>query len=117
PVNSQDYSGTTSSSFMADIFNKYPETDILVDGHTDGKGAEDYNQRLSEQRAASVADYLAGRGISRGRMVTVGHGEMKPVDTNETEAGRAANRRVEVAITANEQLQEKAENEELVVPE
>ncbi|MTB53402.1 OmpA family protein [Lewinella sp. W8] len=102
---------------MAEIFQRYPETDILVDGHTDSKGAEDYNQRLSEQRAAAVSDYLVVQGITRSRIQTVGHGEMQPVATNETEAGRAQNRRVEIAITANEELQEKAENGTLTVPE
>ncbi len=102
---------------MADIFNKYPETDITVDGHTDSVGSETSNQRLSEQRAASVADYLADLGVSRTRMVTVGHGETMPVTSNDTMEGKQANRRVEVAITANEQLQQKAQEGTLTVPE
>jgi outer membrane protein OmpA-like peptidoglycan-associated protein len=102
---------------MANIFKKYPETDIKIDGHTDSKGTEEYNQNLSEQRAAAVADYLASKRISRTRMNTTGYGEMKPVASNETDAGRTANRRVEVAITANEQLQQKANDGSLVVPE
>ncbi len=102
---------------MADIFNKYPETDITVDGHTDSVGSETSNQKLSEQRAASVSDYLAELGVSRDRMITVGHGETQPVATNDTEEGKQANRRVEVAITANEQLQQKAQDGTLTVPE
>ncbi len=102
---------------MAEVFNKYPETDIMIDGHTDSVGSDRTNQRLSEQRAASVADYLADAGINRLRMQTVGHGETMPVATNDTDAGRAANRRVEVAVTANEELQEKAQEGTLTVPE
>lgn len=102
---------------MAKVFEKYPETDIMVDGHTDNVGSDRFNQKLSEQRAASVADYLADIGIDRTRMVTVGHGEDRPVATNETDEGRQANRRVEVAISANEDLQEKAEAGTLSVPE
>ena len=102
---------------MADVFKKYPETDIMIDGHTDSVGSDATNQRLSEQRAASVADYLAQTGIDRLRMQTVGHGETLPVATNDTDEGRAANRRVEVGITANEQLQEKAQDGTLTIPE
>jgi outer membrane protein OmpA-like peptidoglycan-associated protein len=97
-------------SEMADILNKYPDTDITIEGHTDSKGTEAYNQTLSERRAAAVADYLSARGVSRSRMTTNGYGEMRPVATNETDAGRAQNRRVEVAIVANEALQQDAED-------
>ena len=97
-------------SEMADILNKYPDTDITVDGHTDSVGSEEYNQQLSERRANSVADYLAAQGVSRSRITTHGYGETRPVATNETDAGRAQNRRVEVAIVANEELQEDAKD-------
>ncbi len=97
-------------SDMANILNKYPETDITIEGHTDSKGTEAYNQTLSERRAAAVADYLSARGVSRSRMTTNGYGEMRPIATNETDAGRAQNRRVEVAIVANENLQEDAQD-------
>ncbi len=96
---------------MANVFVKYPETDITIAGYTDSKGAAAYNRTLSEQRAAAVADYLAQRGISRSRMITRGYGETNPVATNETEAGRAENRRVEVDIKANESLRRQAEEE------
>lgn len=102
---------------MAAIFKRYPDTDIKIDGHTDSKGSEEYNQTLSEKRAASVADYLVVDGIPRSRMVTRGYGEMQPVASNETESGRAANRRVEVSIQANENLQKKAEDGTLTTPE
>lgn len=102
---------------MANIFSRYPDTDIEVDGHTDSTGSEEYNQRLSEQRAAAVADYLTSHGISRNRIITKGFGETRPKATNETALGRQENRRVEVAITASENLQRKAEDGSLTVPE
>lgn len=102
---------------LAAIFIRYPDTDIIIDGHTDSVGKEDANQRLSEQRAASVADYLASDGITRSRMQTTGYGEMRPVASNETDAGRAKNRRVELSIKANENLAKKANDGSLTVPE
>ncbi len=102
---------------MAGIFTRYPDTDIKVDGHTDSKGTDAYNQTLSEQRAASVANYLVQDGISRSRIVTRGYGESQPVATNDTEEGRAANRRVNVGIQATENLQKRAQDGTLTVPE
>lgn len=102
---------------MAGVFGRYPDTDIMVDGHTDSVGSEATNQALSEKRAASVADYLAGKGIGRNRMRVTGFGEIRPVATNETDAGRAKNRRVELAIKANETLKKKAGDGTLVTPE
>ena len=96
---------------MANVFVKYPDTDITIAGYTDSKGPADYNRTLSEQRAAAVADYLAQRGISRSRMITRGYGETDPVATNTTEAGRADNRRVEVDIKASESLRRQAEDQ------
>lgn len=75
---------------------------VLVVGHTDSVGRESYNLQLSERRASAAANYLAGRGISPSRIQTEGMGETEPVATNETEAGRQENRRVEVAIYASE---------------
>ncbi|MDN3669970.1 OmpA family protein [Echinicola jeungdonensis] len=98
---------------LAKILNDYPDTNIMIYGHTDSKGSEEYNQDLSEKRAGAVSNYLKMQGIDRNRLSTVGHGESMPVATNDTDAGRAKNRRVEVAITANEELIEKAENGEL----
>lgn len=77
---------------------EYDKTIIEVAGHTDSVGSDQYNQQLSERRANSVAAYLAGRDVDRSRMVTVGAGEAYPVATNETDAGRAQNRRVEITI-------------------
>ncbi|GAB3648858.1 OmpA family protein [Echinicola sediminis] len=98
---------------LAKILNDYPDTNIMIYGHTDSKGSDEYNQSLSEKRANSVSNYLKMQGISNVRLATEGQGESMPVATNDTEAGRAQNRRVEVAITANEELVEKAENGEL----
>lgn len=95
---------------MADVLKKYGETEITIEGHTDSKGTDSYNQTLSERRAKSVADYLVTQGVTRSRMTTRGYGETRPVDTNDTDAGRAQNRRVEVAIVANEELKEDAED-------
>lgn len=72
---------------------------VSVEGHTDAIGSDAYNQRLSERRAGAVADYLAAGGIARARMATVGFGESKPVASNETEDGRAQNRRVEFRVS------------------
>lgn len=102
---------------MAGVFSRYPDTDILIDGHTDSVGSDEVNQSLSEKRAASVADYLAMQRISRTRMRTTGYGEMQPVASNDTDAGRAQNRRVEVSIKANENLAKKAADGTLTTPE
>jgi outer membrane protein OmpA-like peptidoglycan-associated protein len=98
---------------MAETLQKYPDTNVIVEGHTDNVGKESYNQRLSERRASAVADYAVRLGVDRSRIDTRGFGEEQPVASNETEAGRAENRRVEVAIFANEDLIEKAESGEL----
>jgi outer membrane protein OmpA-like peptidoglycan-associated protein len=83
---------------MASTLNEYNKTVIEVAGHTDSVGSDAYNQQLSEKRANSVAAYLSSRGVDRSRMVTIGAGEAHPVATNETEEGRAQNRRVEITI-------------------
>jgi outer membrane protein OmpA-like peptidoglycan-associated protein len=88
------------------ILNKYPDTNILVEGDTDNTGSDSYNQGLSERRAQSVANRLLGGAVSGSRISTVGLGESNPVATNETEAGRQLNRRVEIAIFANDKLKD-----------
>lgn len=80
------------------LLNTYPDMQIEVGGHTDSKGSDSYNQRLSESRAKAVADYLISKGISERRLQYRGYGKSKPIDTNETEEGRARNRRVEFII-------------------
>jgi outer membrane protein OmpA-like peptidoglycan-associated protein len=83
---------------LAMTLNEYNQTIVEVAGHTDSVGDAAYNQRLSEQRAATVAGYLAGRGVMRDRMITIGAGETRPIASNDTEAGRAQNRRVEITL-------------------
>lgn len=83
---------------VASTLQQYDQTVIEVAGHTDSVGSDSYNQQLSQRRAEAVASYLGTRGISRDRMITVGAGETRPVASNETETGRAQNRRVEVTL-------------------
>ena len=83
---------------VADTLNEYNQTVIEVAGHTDSVGTASYNQTLSEQRARSVANYLSGRGVMQQRMIVTGAGETRPIASNDTEAGRAQNRRVEITI-------------------
>lgn len=86
---------------LAASLGKFPNTDILIVGHTDATGSSDYNQGLSQRRATAAADYLVMQGVSSSRLRTAGRGENEPIASNDTEAGRQANRRVEIAIVAN----------------
>lgn len=86
---------------LASSLDRFPNTDLLIVGHTDATGSSEYNQGLSQRRATSASDYLVTQGVSSGRLRTAGRGEMEPIGANDTEAGRQANRRVEVAIFAN----------------
>jgi outer membrane protein OmpA-like peptidoglycan-associated protein len=107
-ANLKDYSRTELTK-LATILNKYDDTNILLAGYTDSTGSEEYNMQLSRSRAQSVADYLVIRNINSERFSVYGHGESDPVATNDTESGRAQNRRVEVAIWANEKLKRAAQ--------
>jgi len=80
------------------VLVQYPETNIQIAGHTDSTGSDDFNQKLSEQRAQVVKNALAGQGVNPARMIAVGYGESKPIADNSTEAGRQMNRRVEITI-------------------
>ena len=93
---------------LADSLQKYRRTNVLLVGHTDATGSDSYNQTLSNRRASSAASYLASQGLSRPRVETSGRGELEPVASNDTERGRQENRRVEVAIFANEQYRDEA---------
>jgi outer membrane protein OmpA-like peptidoglycan-associated protein len=93
---------------LAKSLDKYPNTDLLIVGHTDATGTDSYNQGLSERRAAAAATYLKSQGVASGRLRTSGRGESEPIASNETEAGQQANRRVEVAIYANEEARKNA---------
>jgi outer membrane protein OmpA-like peptidoglycan-associated protein len=87
---------------FARSLQEHPRTHVQILGHTDNIGTADYNQRLSERRAASAADHLAASGISRSRVTTMGLGYRDPIATNQTDAGRQLNRRVELVIYADE---------------
>ena len=93
---------------FAQSLGKYPNTDILIVGHTDSKGTDDYNQSLSTRRAGAAMSYLVSQGVTASRLRSVGRGEAEPIATNDTDAGRQQNRRVEVAIYANQQLKTQA---------
>ncbi|MGZ8227875.1 MAG: OmpA family protein [Methylococcaceae bacterium] len=86
---------------VAKVLNQYPDSTITITGHTDDSGADNYNQRLSEQRASSVSSYLSQHNVNYSRLTTQGMGERMPKAPNTDEASRAQNRRVELAIVAN----------------
>jgi outer membrane protein OmpA-like peptidoglycan-associated protein len=88
----------TTLANVADTLSRYEKSYVDVLGHTDSTGSDAYNQALSERRAESVANFLANSGVQRARLATKGYGESQPVASNSTEAGRAANRRVEIKI-------------------
>ncbi|GAB5520497.1 MAG: OmpA family protein [Rhodothermales bacterium] len=94
---------------LAQSLNQYDNTELLVIGHTDSKGSDDYNQQLSERRANAAASYLVSQGVAPNRITTLGKGETEAIATNETEAGRAQNRRVEVAIFADDTFRQQAD--------
>lgn len=96
---------------LVTVLNKYPDTNIELQGHTDNSGSDKYNQSLSERRARSVSKYLKGKGIASKRMTVKGFGETVPKYDNSTEEGRSQNRRVEFLITANEKMKAEAEKE------
>ena len=103
----------TNIESLSKILNKYPDTNILVDGYTDSTGTAEYNQRLSERRAGSVADFMKGYAVAGSRITTRGFGETAPVASNATAEGRQQNRRVEVAIFANDKLKDAAMNNKI----
>jgi outer membrane protein OmpA-like peptidoglycan-associated protein len=91
---------------LANSLRDYPETEVLIVGHTDSQGADDYNMRLSYRRAESARTFLTSQGVPGARIRVEGRGETEPVADNTTDAGRAQNRRVEVAIFASEEYRE-----------
>lgn len=98
---------------LAETLNKYEDTNILIEGHTDNTGSDEYNQKLSERRARSVAEFLKSQNVKGTRITTEGYGESQPIASNEASDGRQENRRVEVAIYANKKMQKMAERGEL----
>ena len=103
----------TNIQKLSTILNKYPDTNILVEGHTDASGTEEYNQDLSERRAKAVTNFATSQGVTGSRFSTMGYGESQPVADNSTTAGRDLNRRVEIAIFANDDLKDAATKGEL----
>lgn len=114
-VNSYQLKDASKESItqLSEILKKYEDTNIMFSGYTDNTGREEYNQKLSEDRAKAVAEYAAFIGVDAKRMTIVGYGESDPIADNGTTAGRAQNRRVEVGIWANEKLKKAAENGEI----
>ncbi|MEI9909282.1 MAG: OmpA family protein [Bacteroidota bacterium] len=98
----------TNLAKLVAILQKYPDTNIEVQGHTDNTGTNKYNQKLSEQRASAVSDYLSGNGIASSRLNIKGFGETAPKYVNTTEEGQAQNRRVEFLVSANEKMKAEA---------
>jgi outer membrane protein OmpA-like peptidoglycan-associated protein len=96
-------------SKLAVILNKYPDTNVLIEGHTDSTGADDYNMRLSRERAQSVSSYITALNVVANRMSNQGYGETQPIALNDSSEGRQANRRVDVAIMANDKLKKIAQ--------
>ncbi|AJR02783.1 OmpA family protein [Siansivirga zeaxanthinifaciens] len=93
------------------VFKEYPDTNVLVVGHTDSQGADDYNMTLSKNRAYAVTNYLMNNGISSSRLTTHWFGETQPIEDNSTAEGRAKNRRVNIAIVPNDKMIEDAKQE------
>lgn len=87
---------------LATSLEKYPDTNVMLVGHTDADGTDAYNQGLSERRASAAAAFLASEGVPRARIDATGRGEAEPVASNDTAPGKAQNRRVEIAIFASE---------------
>lgn len=112
-TNKADVKGSSATTLdkMVAIFKEYPDSNILVEGHTDSAGAEEYNLNLSKQRAESVTNYLSANGIAASRLTTKWYGELQPIGDNATPEGKTKNRRVELAIVASEGLKQEAAKE------
>jgi outer membrane protein OmpA-like peptidoglycan-associated protein len=96
---------------LAASLDKYPNSSLLIVGHTDAVGSDSYNQTLSDKRARSTAAYLANQGVSAARLQMVGRGETEPVASNDDESGRQKNRRVEVAIYASDKYRDQLKSQ------
>ena len=109
------YNITTNSKLAMDklqkIFVEYPETNILVEGHTDNVGTNEYNMGLSQRRADAVGNYLKTAGVSSSRLITRWYGESQPKVPNDSDGNRALNGRVQFVITANEKMKADAKQE------
>jgi outer membrane protein OmpA-like peptidoglycan-associated protein len=113
PFNSTDLlpAGRNNLQGLAASLSRYPDTEVLIVGHTDDVGTDEYNQRLSVARAEAAAAVLAAAGVPRNRIQTAGRGESEPIAGNSDETGRQQNRRVEVAIFASEEYRRAVERQ------
>jgi outer membrane protein OmpA-like peptidoglycan-associated protein len=93
---------------FAKVLTQYPETNLVIEGHTDNTGKKARNIKLSQERAQSVVTYLSGQGVAANRLTAVGYADEKPVADNSTVDGKQKNRRVEIQIAANEKLKQEA---------
>ncbi|MDK7674263.1 OmpA family protein [Weeksella virosa] len=111
--NSENLTSKAKNSLdkLIQVFKEYPDTNLLIVGHTDNVGSQNFNLPLSEKRARSVVNYLVSKGISSSRLTSKGVGLSEPIADNSTAAGRAQNRRVEIAITANEKMKAEAKKQ------
>lgn len=98
---------------FAKTLNKYEDTDVRIEGHADATGPEDHNLKLSKQRADAVGNYLESLSVKTSRLDEKGYGEAQPLADNSTEAGRRKNRRVDVAVFANQKMQRDAKDGKL----
>jgi len=98
----------TNIKELSKILQKYDDTNVLIEGHTDASGSDELNMKLSEQRADAVADYAKMLGVAGARMAIKGYGETQPIADNDSEEGKAKNRRVEIGIMANKKLKKAA---------
>lgn len=109
-INSAELSADAKTDLdkLSGVFLEYPETNILVEGHTDDTGSDEFNMQLSEKRAKAVSGYLTAKGIDAGRFSVKWYGETQPKYPNDSEGNRIKNRRVELAIFANDQMKKDA---------
>lgn len=109
---SNDYTISSNSQLalkkLQKVFNEYPDTNILIEGHTDNVGSESSNLLLSQRRAIAAEKYLAAEGVSNNRLITKWYGESQPKVENNSDENKATNRRVQFVITANEKMKEQA---------
>jgi len=96
---------------LVSVFKEYPDTNLLIVGHTDSSGNDEYNMKLSKERAYAVTNYITGHGVSTNRLTTNWFGETQPTHDNATAEGRAKNRRVNVVIVPNEKMINDAKTE------
>ena len=114
-INSSEISDSYKSdlSGAAEVFVKYPTTDIVIEGHTDDSGSDELNMSLSEKRAKAVAAFLVSKGVVEKRLTTKWYGESQPKYPNDTEENRKKNRRVELGIIAGSEMQQQAKEGKL----